>query len=103
CPKSCIAYTGPYSNIDACTKCHTPRYNLDIFATTNSQSKVPQRQFKSIPIGPQLQALHRSDEGSIAMGHCWRETLRILQELNANGSVITDWEDIYHGSQYPEA
>jgi len=103
CPKSCIAYTGPYSNLDTCPKCRTPRYDPDILAATNGQSRVPQRQCKSIPIGPQIQALHRSDEGSIAMGYRRRETTRILEELSAHGNVITEWEDFCHGSQYLNA
>ncbi|KAH8979255.1 hypothetical protein EDB92DRAFT_1778286, partial [Lactarius akahatsu] len=48
CIKSCIAYTGPYDELDACPRCGTSRY---VPGTTN-----PRKRFATIPIGPVIQA-----------------------------------------------
>lgn len=62
CPKSCIAYTGPtYSQLEACPKCGTERYDPVILQQSGGRKKVPQQQFYTIPVGPQLQALESFD------------------------------------------
>ena len=52
CINSCIAYTGPYSHLDSCPQCATPRH----FPGTNR----PQKWFSTIPIGLIIQALYGS-------------------------------------------
>ena len=42
CPSSCIAYTGPYSELDKCPQCQTPQYH--------PSSSKPQKQFSTVPI-----------------------------------------------------
>ncbi len=64
CPNTCMAYTGPFSELSSCTKCSTPRYNPEVLATSGGIRKVPQRRFVTLPIGPQLQALWRTPEGA---------------------------------------
>ncbi|KAF8803299.1 hypothetical protein BYT27DRAFT_7145321, partial [Phlegmacium glaucopus] len=67
CPNTCIAYTGPFSQLDTCTKCMLPRYNPQALVASGGVKKIPQRQFLTLPIGPQLQALWHTPEGAKAM------------------------------------
>ncbi|KAI9437307.1 hypothetical protein H4582DRAFT_1778622, partial [Lactarius indigo] len=48
CMRSCVAYTGPYGELESCPRCSSPRY---ISGTTKAQ-----KQFSTIPIGPVIQA-----------------------------------------------
>jgi hypothetical protein len=98
CLNTCIAYTGPFSELTVCPKCNEPRYK-----TPAGAKPQPQRQFHTIPLGPQLQALWRSPEMARKMRHRSQETNKILEELERNGNRIDKWEDIYHGTAYLEA
>jgi hypothetical protein len=49
CINSCIAYTGPFQDLEACPMCSEPRY--DQFRL---ESRIPRQEFHTIPIGPQL-------------------------------------------------
>ena len=55
CVNTCLAYTGTFATLTECPFCGEHRYqqHLDI------DSRTPHRQFVTIPIGPQLQALWR--------------------------------------------
>jgi hypothetical protein len=99
CVKSCIAFTGPFADLDCCPKCNEGRYDA---AFTNK--KVPQKQFYTFPIGPQLQALWRTPEGADSMGYRARYTDKILKELHANGGERTSpYMDFFDGSDYLDA
>jgi hypothetical protein len=52
CLKSCHAFTGPFTDLDACSLCHAPHWNLQ----TQGNKKLPAQQFTTIPLGPQMQA-----------------------------------------------
>jgi ribosome-binding factor A len=67
CPKTCIAYSGPFSALDHCPECNLPRYDPQKLEASNGVNKVPQRCFHTIPLGPQIQALWRNPEGAQAM------------------------------------
>lgn len=77
CPNTCIAYTGPFSNLETCPKCSQPRYNPA--SNRHHDQKIAQRQFYTIPLGPQLQALWRSPDSAKAMRHRSVETRAILE------------------------
>ncbi|KAJ7686280.1 hypothetical protein B0H17DRAFT_1013625, partial [Mycena rosella] len=62
CVNTCIAYTGPFHSLSTCPYCAEPRYDPKRPAT-----KIPRKQFNTILIGPQLQALRRSPEGAAEM------------------------------------
>ena len=53
CPKSCVAYTGLYSELNSCPHCSTPHY-------LPGDTKKAQQTFATIPIGPVIQALYGS-------------------------------------------
>ncbi len=85
CPNTCMAYTGPFSELDSCTKCSTPRYNPEVLATSGGIRKFLNIGFVTLPIGPQLQAIWRTPEGArnmryrqISQDQCLKKLPRIL-------------------------
>jgi hypothetical protein len=69
CINTCMAYTGSFTNLEACLYCTESCYNLTIFAATNGLNKTPQWQFHTLPLGPQLQALWWNPEIANAICH----------------------------------
>ncbi|KAG1787220.1 uncharacterized protein HD556DRAFT_1247168, partial [Suillus plorans] len=63
CLNTCIGFTAPFASLDHCPECTEPRYDQEVFEATGA--KVPRRQFSTIPVGQQLQAIHRSPEGAV--------------------------------------
>ncbi|KAF8151585.1 hypothetical protein B0H34DRAFT_665133, partial [Crassisporium funariophilum] len=57
CINTCIAYTGPFAELDTCFYCSEPRYDPAILAASNGEQKRSRRQFHTLPVGPQLQAI----------------------------------------------
>ncbi|KAF8058210.1 hypothetical protein FPV67DRAFT_1428814, partial [Lyophyllum atratum] len=55
CINSCHAFTGPYSDLEACSICNAPRYDPDQFEKHGK--KVPRQQACTFPLGPQIQTL----------------------------------------------
>jgi hypothetical protein len=93
CPKSCLAYVGPWANQDCCPTCGTMRY-------TDPRKRTPQQKFHTIPLGPQLQALYRTPEGADAMRYREIRTQAILAELELNDGCLNAYNDIFCGSDY---
>jgi hypothetical protein len=94
CRNSCIAYTGPFANFDACPECGAPR--LDPL------TKKAERHLYTIPLGPQLQAQWRDDEGAKRMGYRRAKTDEIIAELQRTGGVLSGFSDFLHSSEYLE-
>lgn len=103
CPSSCVAYTGPYKNLETCPKCGEPRFDPIKLAASEGQIKTARQEFHTIPLGPQLQALWRSPESADAMKHRFRQTELILEQLRVNNGAIPIYEDFYHGQDYIDA
>ncbi|KAG6834618.1 hypothetical protein H0H93_008543, partial [Arthromyces matolae] len=103
CLNSCMAYTGPWTNLERCPFCNTPRYDPTIYVSTRGKKKVSQRRFFTIPIGPVLQAKYRTVEGARNMKYRSRETAQILRELAETNGVIELFNDYLHASEYLEA
>lgn len=96
CPKTHIAYTGPFADLDKCPVCGEKRYLPD--------STKPQQQFFTIPLGPQLQALWRQRTQAKAMRHRRDETRKIISQIRSSSArKIPMYEDIYHGYAYLKA
>ncbi|KIM71551.1 hypothetical protein PILCRDRAFT_804895 [Piloderma croceum F 1598] len=57
CINSCLAFTGPFSELSECPTCNEARFD--------SLTELPRQKFHTIPIGPQLQALWRSAQNTL--------------------------------------
>ncbi|KAN0121381.1 hypothetical protein V8E52_003277 [Russula decolorans] len=55
CINSCHVFTGPFAELQSCSICREARYDATQSALTGKD--VPQQQFCTILLGPQLQAL----------------------------------------------
>lgn len=94
CINSCVAFTGPFTDKEACPVCNQPRYDPIQLARSNGQKKVPQRQFHTMPLGPQLQALARSPDGAKDLGYLGRRIDEVMEEIGQNGGklqLFNDW------------
>ncbi|KIL69123.1 hypothetical protein M378DRAFT_7842 [Amanita muscaria Koide BX008] len=94
CNNSCVAFTGPFSDLDACPKCAAPRYRM------HKKKKVAVKRFNTIPLGPQLQAFYRSPQGAEHMKYRQRATQDIMETLRQNDGLVPLYEDIFHGTEY---
>ena len=95
CVNTCLAYTGPFAPLTECPFCGEHRYkqHLDV------DSKMPRRQFISLPIGPQLQALWRHPISVAKLRDRLQCTTTLLAQRNSDGG-IQDYDDICCGSEY---
>jgi hypothetical protein len=94
CIKSCVAYTGPFKALDACPVCNEPRFD--------SQHR-PRQVFLTVPVGPLLQALRRSEDKAMALRYRTLHTKALLLELANNEGLPKHYSDFLDGSQYLEA
>ena len=78
CPKSCLAYTGPFADLEHCPLCHAPRYDQVILASSKGKRKVPLHQFHTMPVGPQLWAIACSKEQSQDISYTGKKMTEIL-------------------------
>ncbi|KAF8586809.1 hypothetical protein K439DRAFT_1339935 [Ramaria rubella] len=103
CLDSCVAYTGPFSNLEECPQCRLGHYDPIVLENSNGRIKIPAQQFYTIPVSPQLQALYHSPESAHDMGHQRWRMYEMFNALDEDGHVlITSYEDIYQGSEYLE-
>ena len=95
CIKSCHAFTGPFADLQSCRTCSAPRYDPIQIALT--QKKNPQKQACTIPLGPQIQALRRSQHGASAMQYRDKKIQEIFDSLDDPNAV---YDDIFCGNDY---
>lgn len=105
CPISCLAFTGPYKNLERCPKCQAHRYDQEILRQSKGKKKVPVRQFYTIPTGPMLQALERTEEGSENMDHFWKTVNELIRFVDPETGevVVLNYNDFNCGSEIIEA
>ena len=94
CINSCLAFTGPFLDLDRCPKCDEPRFCPN--------TKKPQQEFHTILLGPILQALWRDASSAKQFYHRRWKTWEIIRELQANSGQLSSYEDFYSGSDYLE-
>ena len=95
CPNTCVAYTGPFADLDKCPLCYESRYDEVRLASTGM--KEPRQQFHTFPLGPQCQARYRSPEGASSMHYFEEQMETILAELRVSGKLAV-FEDVLHGA-----
>ena len=72
CPRSCVAYTGPYDELEACPRCATSRY----FPGTAK----PRKRFTTLPIGPVIQSFYSSNDVADQMHYMERRLAANTEE-----------------------
>ncbi|KAH7917707.1 hypothetical protein BV22DRAFT_1025921, partial [Leucogyrophana mollusca] len=91
--------TGPFKDMTGCPKCREPRYDQLVLAASNGKTLVPRQTTYTIPIGPQLQALWRTQEGAKNMRYRSQRTREILASLRQNGGRLSAYDDVYCGRE----
>ncbi|KJA13784.1 hypothetical protein HYPSUDRAFT_151137, partial [Hypholoma sublateritium FD-334 SS-4] len=94
CTNSCVAFTGPFSNLDTCPRCGESK----ICPIT----KKIRQEFVTIPIAPVLQSLWRSPDSAKRLSYRQQKTKEIIEELQNNSGSLSIYEDFLHGSDYLE-
>jgi hypothetical protein len=102
CVNSCIAYTGPFSELSTCPVCSESRYDQYHLEASSGKDKIPQQEFHTIPIGSQLQALYREPDSATRAHYLREEMARILSEIEEHGTVL-EYSDVLHGTDLIEA
>lgn len=97
CPGTCIAYTGPFADLDRCSseECQQPRFETKV-TSQGRQEEVPRKKFMTIPIGPQMQAAFRHPDSAYNMSYRERKTAEVL----SSGGQPEVYDDYIQGSDY---
>ena len=82
CPNSCMAYTGPFTQLDNCAKCELSHWDPFRFENSQGKVKVAAQHFYMIPLEPQLQALWHSPISASHMNYCRTRTAHIYIQLH---------------------
>ena len=92
CINSCMAFTGPYKDLDTCLKCPQSRYDPDLLRSSNGTIRKPRQSMTTIPIGPQIQALwsHRLSAEKMSYRKRITDTLLSQDELP---HILTDYTE----------
>jgi hypothetical protein len=94
CKNSCLAFTGPFSDLDRCPKCNEPKLC--------PITKKPQQEFHTILLGPILQALWCDASSAKKFYHRRWKTWEIIRELQTNSGNLSSYDDFYSSSNYLE-
>ena len=106
CINSCLAYTGPFSELLTCPYCGEPRYEAPSSGSHRHKNvHLPRQQFHTIPIGPQIQAQWRSPAGAREAKYRSYRTEELLSSMHPeSGDLKIDiYDDFLHGFDYLQA
>ncbi|KAI0682945.1 hypothetical protein C8T65DRAFT_595704, partial [Cerioporus squamosus] len=95
CPQLCIAYTGPYSDLERCPKCKEHEEHYKIL----DGKRVPLCTFNIHLLGPLAQALFASADDAERMHHRV-EALKKLQDALDAGDTPDIADDCFFGNNY---
>ena len=102
CINSCIVYTGPFLDLEACPLCSELRYDQFKLRSSGGKKKTACQEFHTIPVGPQLQVLYREPESTVNAHYLHEERERVLLDINRNG-YLDRYSDVLHGTDLIEA
>ena len=92
CINSCMAFTGPFKDLDTCLKCPEPRYDPVILQSSGGEIKKPRHSMTTIPIGPQIQALWSHRLSAEKMNYRKQVTDTLLGQ-DTLPDILTDYTD----------
>ena len=98
CPNSCLAFTGPFEDLERCPTCDMSRWNELKLHASHGRVKVAAKTFITLPLGPQLQALYRDPDGARAMSYLQTRAQEIVdeycrtQKIPLIDDIITGWD-----------
>ena len=95
CTNSCVAYTGPYSNLENCPCCAELRYIAG--------STKPQKQFLMIPIGPVIQVFYSSSTISKQMHYLANRLADNVDMAFNSHSLLDIYDDTACGQELLDA
>ncbi|KIY53770.1 hypothetical protein FISHEDRAFT_18296, partial [Fistulina hepatica ATCC 64428] len=102
CVDSCCAFTGPFRDLENCPFCGKERYKPQT-AGRGSKTRKAWKQFPTILLAPQLQALHHSKESSYLKDYHVRCTEVIFEEYRVHSAKISPYKDFVDGEEYLNA
>ncbi len=102
CINLCITYTGPFAGLDTCPVCSEARYDRCRLESSHGKERVPRKEFHTIPIGPQFQALYQDPESAAHVHYLRLERSRVLSEIEQTG-YLGEYSDVLHGTDLIEA
>ncbi|KAG2346339.1 hypothetical protein BDR05DRAFT_878441, partial [Suillus weaverae] len=98
CIDSCVGFTGPFVDLIHCPKCRKSHYDETRLQETGGRVKVPVKQFPTLPIGLQLQALYRDPDSTASMHWLDEHTQEIFEQLECSHGVKDVWNDFCDGT-----
>ncbi|KIK19061.1 hypothetical protein PISMIDRAFT_13953 [Pisolithus microcarpus 441] len=99
CHNTCIAFTSPFSQLEACPICNTSRWKEERLQGTHRRSKIAAQTFTMILISLQLQALYQNKDSANDMDYLHTRTMEVLQGLQETGNIPVI-DDIVMGWDY---
>ncbi|KAF8986784.1 hypothetical protein BDQ17DRAFT_1436054 [Cyathus striatus] len=98
CINSCMGYTGPFALNTTCHYC-----SEECYCTNSNGKQVAKKQFNTIPLAPQIQALWRTTDS--AKNLCYQEnyTNQVLDELSKSSGHRNNksiFRDFFDGKDY---
>ena len=102
CINSCMAYTGPFSELETCPICSESRYELSESQSSSGSQRKPRKKFHTIPVGPQIQALYRDPESASHAHYLREERARVLSEVEQR-QCLDEYSDVLHGADMIQA
>ena len=103
CYDTCVAFTGPFSNLEHCPNCRKPRYKEQRHGASARHPRVPNRVFHTIPLGPQIQALWSSPDGAEDMLYSAHQKVKVQTRLRQGQGIMPLYDDFYSGIYYIKA
>jgi len=103
CINSCVGFTGPFFHHLHCPECGESRYDAALLQDTQGVVRKPRKQFSTILLGPQLQALYRDPEKANEMDYRRDYTHHVFEKLRQNDGVQDVYNDFFDGLEYLEA
>ncbi|EIW75451.1 hypothetical protein CONPUDRAFT_35022, partial [Coniophora puteana RWD-64-598 SS2] len=103
CTDACVAFDGPYADLEHCPHCGISRYDPKKLARSNGKNKIPRKVTITYLVGPMIQARWRHRDSAWAMEYRNRRTQALSNELVRNHGLPDRYEDFITGTSYVNA